>query len=93
MEGRRGTTNLNYLKLQHGEENYLNSLDISLKNPKGGIYRHQGKGGQGDNPWPKARAQPRPYGRGNVALPGWRASGFLLRTVPSVPCQLDLLIC
>ena len=33
-------------------------LYISLKNPQGGIYRHQGKGGQGDKPWPEALAQP-----------------------------------
>ena len=33
----------------------------------GGIYMHQGNGGQGDNPWPKARVRPRPYSRGNSA--------------------------
>ena len=34
----------------------------------GGIYRHQGKGGQGDNPWPNVQARPRPYGRENAAI-------------------------
>ena len=43
------------------------ALDIPLWRTPGGIYRHQGKGGQGDNPWSKAQAQPRPYGRENVA--------------------------
>ena len=43
-------------------------LQISpLQNPNRGIYRHQGKGGQEDNPWPKARARPCPYGPENTA--------------------------
>jgi len=37
--------------------------------------------------------RPRKGGPGQVsaALPGRRAPGLLLRAVPSVPCQLDLL--
>ena len=55
---------------EEGNNNNYNSVNkiittpklwiSSLLNPKGGIYRHQGKGGQGDNPWPKARAWPHP---------------------------------
>ena len=44
----------------------LNTLDIFLKNPQGSIYRHQGKGGQGDNLWPKTLVRPRQYYRGNA---------------------------
>ena len=32
----------------------LNSAYLSIQNP-GGIYRHQGKGGPGDKPWPRPR--------------------------------------
>ena len=35
------------------------TLHISLKKTPGGIYRYQGKGGQGTNPGPK-------YGRGRA---------------------------
>ena len=45
----------------------LLSVYLSHLKNQGGIYRHQGKEGQGDNPWPKAGARPRTYGRGNVA--------------------------
>ena len=62
-----------------------------LLNPKGDIYRHQGKGGQGDNLWPKARAWLRPYGHVSAALPGRCAPGRLLHCVASVPCWMDLL--
>ena len=45
-----------------------------LRNPRGVIYSHQGRGGPGDKPWPKTR--PRPYGRENAAQPYWgRARG------------------
>ena len=39
----------------------------SLKDPKGGIYRHKEKRGQQDKPWPKALARPCQYGHGNAA--------------------------
>ena len=60
-------TNINYPKLQNGDQNYP-KLCISLNTePHGGIYRHQGKGRLGDKPWPKVRARPRPYGHENAA--------------------------
>ena len=47
-----------------------------LLNPKRGIYRQQGKGGQGDNPLPKARAPPAACGH-FCPLSGV-VSGFLI---------------
>ena len=38
-----------------------------LSKVNGYIYKHQGKGGQGDNLWPKTLARPRQYGRENAA--------------------------
>ena len=38
-----------------------------MKDPKGGIYRHQEKGGQGDKPWPDVLAQWHQYSHKNVA--------------------------
>ena len=51
---------------------------ISPKEPQGDIYRHQGKGGQGDKPWPKVLTR--------------RAQRRLLRAVASVPCWLHVLL-
>jgi len=60
--GRRRTTNLNYPKLQHGEENYPKTTLLSvyphLQNPRGVFIGTKGKRGQG-----QTLAQPRPYGR------------------------------
>ena len=53
--GRRRTTNLNYPKLQNGDENTLkHCISSALETPRGN-YRHQEKGGQGTNPGPKYR--------------------------------------
>jgi len=63
-----------------------------LKNPKGGIYRHQEKGGQGTNPGPKhwrghaSTAKPRFYGctrTTRAVLPAVRCRVGLLSVVPS----------
>ena len=61
--GGRRTTNLDYPKLQHGEENYpkttWHSVYPHLQNPTGVFIGTRGKGGQGTNPGPK-------YGRGRA---------------------------
>ena len=65
------------LQLQNQNKIKILKLWISpTEEPWGGTYRHQGKGGQGDNPWPKARARLRLYGRRNAA-----------RAAFSRPCQ------
>jgi len=51
-------TNLNYPKLQNGNENYPKTLHMFCSGTPRGIYRHQGNGGQKDNPWPEARRAP-----------------------------------
>ena len=61
-------TNLNYPKLQNRDETTLkHCISPALKTPKG-IYRHQGKGGPGENPGPKyGRARrPRKHGKSRV---------------------------
>ena len=85
---RRTTTTTTILKTRL--QQLAKALDLSQLKTPGVIYRHQEKGGQGDDPWPKAQA--RPYGRVSVAISGWRASGFGQCVVLSVPCQVDLLI-
>ena len=66
------------------------TLYIFALKPQGGFYRHQGRGGPGDKPWPEARLRKRGYGR-IFAVIGWlRARRFEPRTVLSVPCQILL---
>ena len=60
---------LNYTTLNYNK-NKKTTLTLCIspsEEPQWGIYRHQGKGGKGDNPWPKARRAPRLYGHGNAA--------------------------
>ena len=68
----------------------LNSAYPSIQNPKGIYIGTRGKGGQGGKPWPKVRAQPRPYGRVSMAVLGLRVQRFEPRVVAFVPCQLDV---
>jgi len=55
---KKKNTNLNYPKLQQGESCTTLCIFFFFRTP-GGFYRYQGKGGQEDNPWPKAWARPR----------------------------------
>ena len=91
---RRRKTKLNYPKLQLGKK-LPYSLYIFLKKTPGGIYRHQGKGGQGDNPWPKStgaaapvRPRKRGYGCVSAAIEWSRARRRLLRGPLLSPCRL-----
>ena len=79
----------------------LNSAYLPIQNPKGGIYRHQGKGGPGDKPWPKVWARLRPYCRKNAAMAvfswpyGGRAHGACCRALSRlspVGCRFRFLI-
>jgi len=75
-------------------KNYTTLLICPTEEPQGGIYRHQGKGGQGANPDPKyergcarmateMRLWPRFHGHSMAC-----ARGRLSRVVLSPPCQL-----
>ena len=62
---KKKNTNLNYPKLQNEDETYP-KLCISPIEPHGGIYRHQGKGGQGQT-LAQSTGVAVPYGRENAA--------------------------
>ena len=75
-------------------ENYPKTLYISLFWNPGGIYRHQGRGGQGTNPGPKrgrsrgrtaVKKQPRSCFRGRT---GAAAPAFWARVCPLAPSSL-----
>ena len=67
------------------------TLDIPLWRTLGGIYRHQGKGARGTTPGPKHGRDRAHTAAKSPAQPGRRVPALLLRAIPSVPCQLDLL--
>ena len=74
-------------------KNYPKTCIYSTLKPKGGFYRHQGRGGPGDKPWPEAaRAaavwpRKRGYGRVFAAIQWPRARRFEPRAILSVSCQ------
>ena len=87
---KKKNTNLNYPKLQNGDETTLKlhySLDIFHYRTPWGIYRHQGKGRPGANPGPK-------YGRGSARTATEMrlepCAALSAAWCPSVPCRLQV---
>ena len=85
---KKKNTNLNYPKLQNGDKNYSKLLHILCSGTPGGIYMHQGNGGQGTTPGLKPAAR-----RGHVvaARVAFRAARVAFRAARSPFCLLSVL--